>query len=126
MGHGVVTPAEHAVPRIRLDAAGAARVANTLQALATSSRLLILARLREGPLAATELAAAVGMEQSACSHQLRLLRNLGLVVGERRGRSVVYALYDHHVAELLDQAVYHVEHLRLGLSDATQDVSTGD
>ncbi|CAM5704147.1 hypothetical protein SVIOM74S_09791 [Streptomyces violarus] len=48
----------------------------------------------------------------------RLLRNLGLVVGERRGRSVVYALHDHHVAELLDQAVYHVEHLRLGISDA--------
>ncbi len=54
------------------------------------------------------------MEQSACSHQLRLLRNLGLVVGERRGRSVVYALHDDHVAGLLDQAVYHVEHLRLG------------
>jgi hypothetical protein len=41
-------------------------------------------------------------------------------VGERRGRSVVYALHDHHVAELLDQAVYHVEHLRLGISDAPE------
>jgi hypothetical protein len=30
---------------------------------------------------------------------------------------VIYALYDNHVAELLDQAVYHIEHLRLGLSD---------
>jgi DNA-binding transcriptional ArsR family regulator len=118
MGHGVVDPAESTVPRARLDAAGAAKVATTLQALATPSRLLILARLREGPLPATELAAAVGMEQSACSHQLRLLRNLDLVIGERRGRSVVYALYDHHVAELLDQALYHVEHLRLGLTDA--------
>ncbi|HEV7826757.1 MAG TPA: metalloregulator ArsR/SmtB family transcription factor [Mycobacteriales bacterium] len=118
MGHGVVDPPESAVPRARLDAAGAAKVATTLQALATPSRLLILARLREGPLPATELAAAVGMEQSACSHQLRLLRNLDLVIGERRGRSVVYALYDHHVAELLDQALYHVEHLRLGLTDA--------
>lgn len=116
MGHGVVTTADNAAPRTRLDAAGAAKVATTLQALATPSRLLILARLREGALPATELAAEVGMEQSACSHQLRLLRNLGLVVGERHGRSVVYALYDHHVAELLDQAVYHVEHLRLGLS----------
>jgi DNA-binding transcriptional ArsR family regulator len=125
MGHGVVTTTENAVPRTRLDAAGAAKVATTLQALATTSRLLILARLREGALPATELATEVGMEQSACSHQLRLLRNLGLVVGERRGRSVVYALYDHHVAELLDQAVYHVEHLRLGLSDA-QDSPTGD
>ncbi|MFJ7906793.1 ArsR/SmtB family transcription factor [Kitasatospora sp. NPDC096204] len=117
MGHGAA-PANNAVPRTRLDADNAVRVATTLQALATPSRLLILARLREGPCAATELAHAVGMEQSACSHQLRLLRNLGLVVGTRQGRSVVYALYDNHVAELLDQAVYHTEHLRLGLSDA--------
>lgn len=118
MGHGAVTAAENAVPRARLDAANAAKVATTLQALATPSRLLILARLREGPCAATELANEVGMEQSACSHQLRLLRNLGLVVGRRHGRSVVYALYDNHVAELLDQAVYHIDHLRLGMSDA--------
>jgi DNA-binding transcriptional ArsR family regulator len=120
MGHGAA-PAKNAVPRVRLDADNAARVATTLQALATPSRLLILARLREGPCAATELARAAGLEQSACSHQLRLLRNLGLVVGTRRGRSVVYALYDNHVAELLDQAVYHTEHLRLGLSDADAD-----
>jgi DNA-binding transcriptional ArsR family regulator len=120
MGHGAVTTAQDAAERVRLDAANVAKVATTLQALSTPSRLLILARLREGPLPATELAAEVGMEQSACSHQLRLLRNLGLVVGERRGRSVVYALHDHHVAELLDQAVYHVEHLRLGISDAAE------
>lgn len=117
MGHGAAPPDSN-VPHTRLDAAGAAKVATTLQALATPSRLLILARLREGPLPATELAAEVGMEQSACSHQLRLLRNLGLVTGTRKGRSVVYALYDNHVAELLDQALYHVEHLRLGMSDA--------
>ncbi|MFF2616772.1 ArsR/SmtB family transcription factor [Kitasatospora sp. NPDC058046] len=116
MGHGA-TPAT-AVPHTRLDATSAARVATTLQALATPSRLLILSRLREGPCAATELATEVGLEQSACSHQLRLLRNLGLVIGRRNGRQVVYALYDNHVAALLDQAVYHIEHLRLGLSDA--------
>ncbi len=44
------------------------------------------------------------MEASACSHQLRLLRTR-LVTGERRGRSIVYALYDNHVAELLEQAL---------------------
>jgi DNA-binding transcriptional ArsR family regulator len=123
MGHGAV-PAKVAVPRTHLDAAGAAKVATTLQALATPSRLLILARLREGPLPATELAAAVGMEQSACSHQLRLLRNLGLITGTRQGRSVLYALYDHHVAELLDQALYHVEHLRLGITDTDSPAET--
>ncbi|MEW2290531.1 metalloregulator ArsR/SmtB family transcription factor [Streptomyces sp. NPDC047841] len=121
MGHGAA-PSDNDVPRTRLDATNAARVATTLQALATPSRLLILARLREGPLPATELAAEVGMEQSACSHQLRLLRNLGLVTGTRKGRSVVYALYDNHVAELLDQALYHAEHLRLGLHDTPAHV----
>jgi DNA-binding transcriptional ArsR family regulator len=121
MGHGADTPAESAVPRAALTAQNAPKVAATLQALATPSRLLILARLREGPLPATELAAAVGMEQSACSHQLRLLRNLGLVTGTRQGRSVVYALYDNHVAQLLDQALYHVEHLRMGVTDTPTD-----
>ncbi|SHN35970.1 ArsR/SmtB family transcription factor [Actinacidiphila paucisporea] len=121
MGHGTNTPSEDAIPRTALTPQNAPKVAATLQALATPSRLLILARLREGPLPATELAAAVDMEQSACSHQLRLLRNLGLVTGTRQGRSVVYALYDNHVAQLLDQALYHVEHLRLGVTDAVAD-----
>jgi ArsR family transcriptional regulator, nickel/cobalt-responsive transcriptional repressor len=114
MGHGA-EGREH--PAARLDAASAAAVAAALQALATPSRLLILAHLRQGPCPVTELAEAVGMGQSAVSHQLRLLRNLRLVTGARQGRSVVYSLYDNHVAQLLDEAVYHVEHLRLGLAD---------
>lgn len=117
MGHGRVTTTSSATTRERLDTVGTADVAATLQALATPSRLYILARLQEGPCSVGELAEAVGMEASACSHQLRLLRNLGLVTGERRGRSIIYALYDNHVAELLDQALYHVEHLRLGVHD---------
>jgi DNA-binding transcriptional ArsR family regulator len=92
----------------------AERVADAMHALATPSRVLILARLRERPHSVSELVAAVGMEQSAVSHQLKLLRDTGLVVGERRGRRVVYSLYDHHVAWLIDQAVGHVEHLQLG------------
>lgn len=113
MGHGV----EGDRPATRLDAAAAAHVATTLQALATPSRLLILSELRQGPRPVTELAELVGMEQSAVSHQLRLLRNLGLVTGTRAGRSIVYSLYDQHVAQLLDEAIYHSEHLRLGLAE---------
>ena len=101
----------------RLDEATAASVATTLQALATPSRLLILTALRQRPYPVGELAAAVGMEQSAVSHQLRLLRALGLVNGRRDGRRIVYSLYDDHVAQLLDQAVHHIEHLRLGVRD---------
>ena len=97
-----------------LDAATAHEVAQTMQALATPSRVRILGQLRQSPRAVGELAEAVAMERSAVSQQLRVLRHLGLVIGERRGRSVVYALHDSHVADLLDQAVFHIEHLRLG------------
>jgi DNA-binding transcriptional ArsR family regulator len=110
MGHGV----HGRVSGATLDAETVRQVAETMQALATPSRLLILARLRDGACSVGELAAAVGMEGSAVSHQLRLLRHLGLVHGDRHGRRVVYALHDSHVGDLLEQAVHHVEHLRLG------------
>ncbi len=116
MGHGVEG---RSTPRASLDPSSAAKVAETLQALASPNRLLILTRLRESPCTVTDLSAAVGMEQPAVSHQLRLLRTLGLVAGDRSGRSIVYRLYDNHVAQLLDEAIYHIEHLRLGARDDT-------
>lgn len=102
-----------------LDPASAVKVAETLQALASPNRLLILTRLRQSPCTVTDLSAAVGMEQSAVSNQLRLLRALGLVTGDRSGRNIVYRLFDNHVAQLLDEAVFHIEHLRLGARDDT-------
>jgi ArsR family transcriptional regulator, nickel/cobalt-responsive transcriptional repressor len=97
-----------------LDADGARAVAECMQVLSTPSRVQILGRLKRGACSVGELADAIGMEASAVSHQLRQLRHLGFVVGERRGKQVIYGLHDPHVAELLDQAVFHVQHLRLG------------
>jgi len=111
----LVGHAEHRSEPRPLDAAAAKSLATTLQALATPSRLLILDRLRRGPATVSEIVEAIGMEQPAVSQQLRVLRNLGLVSGNREGRSIVYELYDDHVSALLDQAIYHGEHLRLGL-----------
>jgi DNA-binding transcriptional ArsR family regulator len=85
-----------------------------MQVLSSPSRVWILSRLKDGPCSVGELAQAVSMEASAVSHQLRQLRHLGLVVGERRGKQVIYGLHDVHVAELIDQAVFHLEHVRLG------------
>lgn len=104
----------HDVDLAYLDATTARLVADTMQALATPSRVRILSRLGAGACSVTELARAVEMEQPAVSQQLRLLRHLGLVVGRRHGRQIIYELYDDHVAELLAEAVSHGEHLRLG------------
>ena len=110
MSHGING---HATPPA-IDADLARTVAERMQMLATPSRVQILGRLKQGPCSVGALAEAVGMEASAVSHQLRSLRQLGLVVGERRGKQVIYGLHDSHVAELLDQAIFHVQHLTLG------------
>jgi ArsR family transcriptional regulator, nickel/cobalt-responsive transcriptional repressor len=109
MSHGI----EGRAPRPDFDATTAPAIAECLGALAAPTRLLILGRLRDGAAPVGELARALDMEPSAISHQLRLLRHLGLVVRERVGRQVYYGLHDSHVAALLDQAVFHIQHLRL-------------
>lgn len=117
MGHGVEPELEF------LSAETARSVAETMQALATPSRVRILSRLGTGPCSVGELAGDVAMEQSAVSQQLRVLRHLGLVVGERAGRQVIYALHDDHVRALLAEAVSHTEHLRLGLAASPATVA---
>ena len=119
MGHGT----DGRSSRARLDPATAKSVASTLQALAAPSRLLILATLQEGPKTVGDLVEAVGMEQPAVSHQLRLLRTMGLVEGERHGRNIVYSLFDDHVSALIDQAIYHAEHLRMGHQDRPDETA---
>jgi DNA-binding transcriptional ArsR family regulator len=103
--HGVTS-------QTRVNAQSAAQVASLMTGLATTSRVQILGRLREGACSVTELCAAVLMTQPAVSQQLRILRSLSLVVGTRTGRQTIYGLHDPHVAVLLDEALRHLEHLR--------------
>jgi DNA-binding transcriptional ArsR family regulator len=78
-------------------------------ALSTPSRVQILGCLLTRPHSVSELMEALGMEQSAVSHQMRVLREHTLVKVERQGRKRVYALYDDHVVALLEAALRHVE-----------------
>lgn len=103
--HGVTS-------KSRVDAEAAQQVARVMAGLGTASRVQILARLREGACSVGELCTTLQMAQPAVSHQLRILRDLNLVVGVRTGRLTIYGLYDTHVAVLLDEALRHIEHLR--------------
>jgi DNA-binding transcriptional ArsR family regulator len=86
----------------------AERVADTMFALAAPSRVQILCCLLSGAHSVAELVDAIGMEQSAVSHQLRLLREHELVRVERAGQKRVYTLFDDHVVRLLEEALRHV------------------
>jgi ArsR family transcriptional regulator len=74
-------------------------------ALGDPTRLRLLAALQAGPLCTCDLAATLGVTESAVSHLLRALR---LVASRRDGRVVYHRLDDDHVATLLDVADEHV------------------
>ena len=76
-------------------------VGEAMQALASATRVRMLAKLQRAPMGVNELADALGMEPSAVSHQLRMLRHLNLVKGSRRANRVIYSLHDDHVGVLL-------------------------
>jgi len=84
-------------------------LADTFSALGDPTRVRILDALSHGELCVCDLAAVLGVSQSAVSHQLRLLRGMRLVKPRRDGRVVFYALDDQHIMSIFKQTLQHVE-----------------
>ena len=49
------------------------------------------------------------MHQTAISHQLKILRHLRLVTYRKEGRNVFYSLDDHHIKDILNIGIEHVQ-----------------
>lgn len=73
-----------------------------------STRVRILYVLFEAEMCVCDIAALLGMTQSAISHQLRALKNARLVKGRREGKVVFYSLADDHVKTIIDQGLEHI------------------
>ncbi|MDE5898841.1 MAG: metalloregulator ArsR/SmtB family transcription factor [Treponemataceae bacterium] len=73
-----------------------------------STRIRILFVLLEQELPVNGITAALGMTQSAVSHQLRILKTNGLVKYRREGKSLIYSLADSHVTSILNQGLEHI------------------
>jgi DNA-binding transcriptional ArsR family regulator len=80
-----------------------------LRALAAPLRIAIVVELETGPRCVHELVDVLDAPQPLVSQHLRVLRSAGVVIGERRGREVVYSLADHHVAHIVGDAVSHAK-----------------
>lgn len=87
-------------------------VCEIFKMLGDTGRLQIVCALMGTQMCVAHLAEQVGMEQSALSHQLKNLRQAGLVRSERKGRQVFYGLDDEHVYHIIQQTIAHVEHTR--------------
>ena len=74
-----------------------------------STRIRILYVLFESEACVCDIASALNMQQSAISHQLRILKQSRLVTSRRDGKSVIYALADDHVRRIINQGLEHIE-----------------
>ena len=92
-------------------------LAEMFHVLGDPTRLKILYLLRKRSCCVRDLAILVGVSESAISHQLRLLKDRHLVKSRREGTIIYYALSDHHLGPLFQEAEYHADHVYRDLPD---------
>lgn len=105
---------ETAVGALEIDGAvlspdDARAIARFFQVLADPTRVRMVKALAEGKWCVSDLTRALGMDQPAVSHQLKYLRELGLVSWTKTGRHVYYELADNHLRDILVRSIAHFE-----------------
>jgi DNA-binding transcriptional ArsR family regulator len=96
-------------PHFILDEHTAAHVAELFRAFSDTSRVRIMSALVNGEKNVNALAGIVGISDSAVSHHMRGLRQMGLVQARREGKEVYYRVDDEHIIALFQQGVKHVK-----------------
>lgn len=84
-------------------------LAELFKVFGDSTRIRILYVLFEAEVCVCDLASALNMNQSAISHQLKILKQNKLVKARRDGKSVFYSLADEHVRTIIAQGQEHIE-----------------
>lgn len=92
-----------------LDEHTAAHVAELFRSFSDTSRVRLLSALSRQETNVGGLAEIIGLSESAVSHHLRGLRQMGIVVARRRGKEVFYRIEDEHILTLFEQGVRHVQ-----------------
>ncbi len=85
------------------------KLTNLYKAMGDSTRLRILLALANEEMCVCDLAAFLGVTESAVSHQLRMLRQLYLVSNRREGPILYYRLNDHHIEQLIEIGLDHIK-----------------
>ncbi|MGE5418416.1 MAG: ArsR/SmtB family transcription factor [Acidobacteriota bacterium] len=102
---------EDAVAEVRqsmIHSATVGLLADTFKILGDPTRVCILFALMKRELCVCDIAAVIGVSESAVSHQLRLLRTHRLVTFRREGKMLYYSLADGHIEKLFAQGLEHV------------------
>lgn len=86
------------------------KLAEFFKILGDNTRTKILFALDQNEMCVCDIANVLGMTKSSISHQLGLLRRSGIVKCRKEGKEVYYMLDDHHVKELFEVGMEHIEH----------------
>ncbi len=86
------------------------RLSELYKALGDPTRIRIISALSVSELCVADIATLLDMNQSAISHQLRVLRSVGLVTYRKEGKHVIYELDDDHVHSIFDSGLEHINH----------------
>ena len=81
-------------------------LADLFKMFADSTRIKILS---QGEKSVSEICEDLEMNQSAVSHQLKILRNAKLLSVRREGKSMIYSLADDHVSTIIAMGKDHIE-----------------
>lgn len=83
--------------------------AELFKVFADSTRIRILYALFEEERSVNEIANLLNMNQSAISHQLKILKNSKLIKNRRNGKTIYYSLNDKHVYNIINQGIEHIQ-----------------
>lgn len=83
-------------------------LAELFKVFGDTTRIKILWALAESEMCVCDIAALLGMTQSAISHQLRILKQVKLVKNRKDGKVVYYSLDDAHVKQIFEQGLVHI------------------
>ncbi len=84
-------------------------ICNVLKVLGEPSRLKIVLALSKGEMCVFHIVAAVKSNQSAVSHQLRILKDNRIIDAHRKGQNIVYTLKDKHIMQIINLVKVHLE-----------------
>lgn len=100
----VVHQIEHGMPNEELMSG----LAEFYKVFGDTTRVKILCSLFQSESCVCCLAEAIGMTQSAVSHQLRILKQMKLVKNRREGKTIYYSLADGHIQSIINQGMEHI------------------
>lgn len=84
-------------------------LAELFKVFGDSTRIRILYALLESEeMCVGDIAQLLGLTPTACSHQLRVLKNNKLVRFRRDGKIIFYSLADQHVRRILGMGMEHI------------------